>query len=125
MPGRPSSETNVMRARRAWGDPLPRWVAVLANKCDRNSRTRASEALGISSATISRLLSKSYGASTVEMERLVLAELAADTVACPVAGEIALRTCTRNRRRKGVPVNFLHHTFARACPACPNNSDKD
>lgn len=120
----PTNPTNLARAIEAWGTDMPRWVRILADACDRMTQRGAAEKLGVNSGTTSRLLARRYGASCDEMERKVLATFAGDTVACPLAGTIALKTCLRNRRRTGPAINFLHHEFARACPACPNNNDR-
>jgi hypothetical protein len=74
-----------------------------------------------SSGTISKLLNRKYPASTAEPERAVLAIYGGDDVHCPIWGPIPLQSCIRNRRRKGVARNPIHHQFADTCPACPNN----
>lgn len=126
IPG-PAS-TNMERATAAWGTDLPRWVRLLAIECDRASQRAVADRLGAggfacSSGTISKLLNRKYPASTAEPERAVLAIYGGDDVHCPIWGPIPLQSCIRNRRRKGVARNPIHHQFADTCPACPNNTD--
>lgn len=127
---------NLHRAEEAWGLPLPRWIALLAEECDRTSQRAAGAAIARSSGYVSRLVNRSYAGDYAEAEKLVLAAFGDDQVACPVVGApIPLKTCIRNRRRTGAPAagrpgaavapaSWLGHHFARTCPACPNNLDR-
>lgn len=120
--------TNLERAILAWGEPMPRWVRLLANACDQASQRVVAdriEAAGFrcSSATVSRLLNHRYGASYAEPERAVLAVYADDTSECPIFGPIPLAGCIRNRRRKHAPTNSVERLYAATCPTCPCNTD--
>jgi hypothetical protein len=75
-----------------------------------------------SSGTISKLLNRSIRPARPN-PNAVLAIYGGDDVHCPIWGPIPLQSCIRNRRRKGVARNPIHHQFADTCPACPNNSD--
>lgn len=123
MAGRPICETNVERARAAWGEELPRWIEILAAACDRTTQRRVADSLSRSSGYVSRLINRNYTGSWPEAEQLVLSTFSADTVECPVARQIALKVCIRFRRRKGTVINMVQRQFASACPTCPNNTD--
>lgn len=124
MPVPPAQNSvNLDNARAAWGGDLPRWVAMLATACDRTNQRAVADVLGVSGGYVSRLLNRKYAGSYPEAERLVLARFSSDTVDCPLAGAIALRTCIRNRRRKTPAVNFFHRQFDARCPSCPHNND--
>ncbi|SCW56038.1 hypothetical protein SAMN02927924_01355 [Sphingobium faniae] len=117
------SATNLERAAVAWGEDMPAWVRLLASACDTDNQRVVGERLGKSSGYISRIINRSYAGSYPEAERLVRATYGAEDVTCPLFGPIPLSSCMRNRRRKGPPRNQIHHQYAAACPACPNNSD--
>lgn len=116
--------TNVDRARAAWGADMPAWVRLLASACDVTNQRQVGEQLGKSSAWVSRILNRSYGAGYEEPELLVRAKFGTEDVVCPIWGPIALSTCVRNRRRDEPPRNHAHHLLAATCPTCPNNSDR-
>jgi hypothetical protein len=119
-----SAATNVAKAEAAWGATIPGWVRLLASASDAGGQRRVAERLGKSSAYVSRLINRSYGGSYEEAETLVRAAYGNEDVVCPIWGSIPLASCIRNRRRKGLPRNQVHHLHARHCPACPNNTDR-
>lgn len=119
----PATGANLNRAIAAWGEDLPDWVRMLASACDRSTQRAVADRLGKSGGFVSRLLNRCYGARYDEPEMLVRATFGAETVECPVMGEIPLAGCVRNRRRKGAPRNHLQQIWARSCPTCPLNTD--
>lgn len=119
-----NTDSNFDRAESGWGKPLPEWVRLLAAACDQTSQREVAGKLSKSSAYVSRLINRSYTGDMAEAESLVRATFGAETVRCPVMGEIPLAGCRSNRRRKGPAVNLLHRLWARHCPACPNNTDR-
>jgi hypothetical protein len=116
--------TNLEKAWAAWGKP-PEWVVILAKECDRTSQRSVADRLAISSSVVTRLISRTYGASHDGMEELVRAVIAKAEVECPAFGAIPLTSCIRNRRRKGPATNSLQRTFERHCPRCPLNPDRN
>ena len=120
--------TNLAKATAAWGDDMPRWVRLLASACDKATQRAVADRIraagfDCSSGTVSRLINCAYPASYSEPERAVLAVYSGDEVGCPLYGPIPLASCIRNRRRKGAPLNSVHHQYAATCPDCPNNTD--
>ena len=118
--------SNFDKARTAWGADMPEWVGILARACDEANQREVGNRLDRSSGYISRVINRTYAGSYEEAEQLVRSRLGAAVVACPIwAGEIPLAACIRNRRRKGSPRTKMHHTYARTCPRCPNNTDTE
>lgn len=119
-----NSLTNLDRARIAWGEDMPPWVRLLASACDAGNQRLVGERLDRSSGWVSRILNRNYAGSYEEAETIVRAAYGNEDVVCPLWGSIPLASCVRNRRRKGPPQNQAHLLHARACPTCPNNSDR-
>lgn len=118
--------SNLDKAHRAWGTTPPEWIAILARACDAANQREVGAKLERSSGYVSRIINRTYAGSYEEAEQLVRSRLGAAVVTCPIwAGEIPLAACIRNRRRKGSPRTKMHHTYARTCPACPNNTDTE
>jgi len=111
------------KARAAWGDPLPDWIAALAAECDRTSQGAAGKRLpraggsGYSAATINCVLGKSYGADLSVIEQAVRAALMSATVMCPVIGEMSSSACIEHQRAEWSPRNAV---IRDVCPICPH-----
>lgn len=117
---------NLAKAIAGWGEPLPEWVRMLAQACDRASQREAADRLGQSSATVSKVIRRVYAGDYAEIERKVRAAFSAERVLCPVTGAmIQLKTCLRNRRRQGPPREWLHGEYDRRCPNCTHNTDQE
>ena len=117
--------TNLGRAVVAWGEDMPDWVRLLAEACDRTNQRQVGERIKRSSGYISRVLRRDYAGSYDEAETLVRAAYGLENVECPVMGAIPLAGCVRNRRRTAPPTNHLHQLWARNCPTCPLNTDRE
>lgn len=116
--------SNQQRAASAWGNPMPEWVRLLAEACDRSSQGAVARELDRSNGYVNRLIHRTYAGSYPEAENIVRAKFSADEVACPLWGKIPLASCLQLRRRKAAPQNRMHQTCARTCPTCPNNTDR-
>lgn len=119
-----AGDSNLGKARLAWGAAMPAWVKLLAEACDRTSQREVAARLGKSGPYVSRILRNAYPGDMAEAERLVRAAYGAERVMCPLFGSMALKTCMRNRRRPHPARHEVHHAFDRTCPRCPNNTDK-
>lgn len=115
--------TNRDKASAAWAPDVPAWVLLLADSCDRTSQRIVGDQLGKSAGYVSRLINRSYAGSYPEAEQIVRARFGAEEVMCPLFGTMPLKTCIRNRRRQR-PANWAQVQLARACPDCPNNTDR-
>ena len=115
--------TNRDKALAAWGAEAPAWVLLLADECDRSGQRIAGNRIGYNSAVVSRIVNAKYPGDLAEVETLVRAALGAEQVMCPVFGVTPLKRCITNRRRTR-PANWAQVQLARACPDCPNNTDR-
>lgn len=121
-----SSATNLAKAAAAWAPDMPEWVRLLASACDATNQRAVAEKLGKSNGYVSRLINRSYAGSYSEAEVQVRAAFGREGVICPVWGEaIPLSSCLRIRRRKDPPDNQARRLYARVCPTCPNNTDRE
>ncbi len=80
--------------------PAAPWLQALRAEKDRTSGARTAERLGVSEATVSQVLSGTYKANAVRIERRVRGELMGEQVDCPVLMEISLRVCQDVQERK-------------------------
>lgn len=76
----------ITKARRAWGDAMPDWVATIAVRADATSQTAVGRLLGVSQATVSTIVANKYPADTFEMEQRVRTRLEVTPVAVVRAG---------------------------------------
>jgi hypothetical protein len=119
----PRKTVSADKARAAWGDPLPDWIAVLAAECDRTSqgavgaRLRRPGGQSYSAATVNCVLGKTYGADLAVIEEAVRSALMAATVDCPVVGEMPISACRNHQRAGWSPRNAM---IRDACPTCPH-----
>lgn len=80
--------------------PAAPWLQALRAERDRTSGGRTADRLGVSEATVSQVLSGSYKANPVRIERRVRGELLGEQCECPVLMEISLRVCQDVQERK-------------------------
>jgi hypothetical protein len=115
------SSKSIDRARLAWGNRLPDWIAALAWHCDRaSSQGKVAEQLGISSAAVNQVLGNVYGGRLDRVQARVRGELMREVVTCPVLGEISKRDCLDYQYRKFRPTNPARVALFKACKTCPN-----
>lgn len=117
--------TNLDRAVAAWGDTMPDWIRMLANAADRTNQRAVEIKLNRKGGYVSKILNRRYAGSYEEAETLVRVTFGSDQVECPIMGSIPLGSCVRNRRRRSPPVNQMHHLWARSCPTCALNTDRE
>jgi hypothetical protein len=112
---------SIDKARAAWGDPLPDWIAALAAECDRTSQGATGKRLprsggsGYSAATINCVLGKSYGADRTVIEPSVRPAPMSPPVDCPVIGEMSASACIEHQRAEWSPRNAV---IRDVCPSC-------
>jgi hypothetical protein len=90
--------TALEKARRHWGAEMPEWIAELAGACDAASQNKVARKLGCSASVVSQVLSRSYRGSLETVEQRVRGALMAETLICPVMGEIRRSLCVDNQR---------------------------
>ena len=119
-----------VRERLLPGGAEPDWLARLRQQAQDTSQERAAQLVGISPATLSQVLSGSYGASTARIERRVRGELMGAECECPVMGDVSTRVCQEVQERKQPSAGNPQHMqawfacrgigrFAKAGP-CPH-----
>lgn len=111
---------NLEKALVAWGDPLPEWIAALAEACDADNQTVVGKLLGYSGAVVSMVLSNKYGGDMIRFEALVRGALMAETVHCPTLQEISRDRCQYWQKRpfstaSGNAVR-MYHACRSGCP---------
>lgn len=118
--------SHLAKAQAAWGNALPDWVKVLAQRCDETSQSRAAGLVGYSAATLSYVIGNRYGGDMPAVEERVRATLMASTIICPEMGELSLAQCLEWRKRAEhfQPTSSLRRIMLSACRACPRNVGK-
>ena len=114
--------TALDKAKLAWGDKMPDWVEVLAKACDAENQKGVANRLGKSGALISQTLANKYGGDMEAVEQLVRGMLMAQTVDCPVVGELATDQCQTHQNAKYSGHNPQSVSFYKACRNnCPHS----
>jgi hypothetical protein len=108
-------------ARAAWGDALPDWVQLLAEECIRTSQNRVAKRLNRSASLVSAVLRAKYSGDMGAVEDVVRGVYMAQTVQCPVLGEISTADCRdwMAKSRSFSNENSERVRMFRACRACP------
>jgi transcriptional regulator with PAS, ATPase and Fis domain len=112
----------VRKARAAWGKDLPDWVQELARQCDKSSQAQVARLLGNSTTVVSRLLSNAYPGNVNKLEAKVRGHFLAETVACPVLGDIPRQRCIAEQDKPLTFQNPLRKRVHEACRSgCPHS----
>ncbi len=122
------SQSAVKRARAAWGERLPDWVAELAAACDATSQNRVAKRVGYSAATISQVLSRTYRGDMARVEQAVRGVLMHETVNCPVLGELPQHVCLDNQKKAArglIGTSSWRTRLTRTCPTCQHASKRE
>lgn len=116
-------QSNLEKAQLAWGDCLPDYIAVLAERCDETTQRAVGRILGFHASAVSKLINRNYEAGYDELEIKIRRVLMNVPVACPTFGEIPLASCLNIRRQKPERLDMAERNFASACARCSLNSD--
>lgn len=103
------------RARQRYGSRHD-WLTALRAACERSSQARVAEKLGVSDTTLSQVLSGTYRASTLRIERRVRGVLLGETCQCPVMYDPPLHLCQQVQERKFEQI--ANPQYAQAWLAC-------
>lgn len=120
----PEKKDFVAVVRSTWGDDLPRWVMVLAERCTEERQAAVAKRLEVSASMISAVLANTYtakGGSTVGLEAKVRGAYMGETVACPVLGEIGTDRCLDEIDQPFRATSAMRAQLFHACRKCPNN----
>lgn len=111
----------VLKARDAWGDDLPDWVAGLARECAKTSQNQVARRMSYSASLVSNVLGRKYPGDLAGVRDRYLGIYEAKTVDCPEMGNVPLDRCQdwRKRARHLQPGNAMNVRMFRACNRCP------
>jgi len=113
----------VARATAAWGNALPDWVLVLAETCQKSTQSAVAKRLSYSPAVVSAVLSNSYQKGDMaKLEQMVRGALMAETVVCPMLGDVARNVCLDWQSKPYSPTSSHRVTMYRACRDGCHNS---
>lgn len=88
-----------------------------------NSQSKVAEELSVSTATISMLLKDKYPGNVELMEQRIRGQFMAETVRCPVMGDLSKRSCLDNQALPMAFTNPVRAALGRACKTCPHRKD--
>lgn len=104
------------KARAAWGESLPDWIAALAEVCDKRGTQRAvADLLDVSPALVCLALSNKHHAALDYIKARVEARLMISIIPCPVRGMISRQDCEREQARPLITTNPERVRLYRAC----------
>jgi hypothetical protein len=111
------------KARAAWGDGLPQWVADLAAECDRTSQNKVALRMKRSAALISQVIGHKYPGDLAAVEEVFKGVFQAEVVTCPALGEMPANECRdwRAKAARFVSINSMRVQMYRACNRCPRH----
>lgn len=115
-----ASPDNLLRRVSERLSDTDNWLGALRAECERTSQAQAAQRIGCSGTTVSQVLSGSYAASPIRIERRVRGELMGAQCNCPVMGDVSTRVCQdvqeRTPGKHGAGIGNPQH--AQAWHAC-------
>lgn len=115
--GANSPRQAIATASTAWGPDMPDWLLVLATACDRASQSKVAKQLGYSGSVVSAVLNRKYNGDYLSVEKSIRGALMAETLGCPVLGDISTKLCLEHqkRARSFQPTSSLRVRLYKAC----------
>lgn len=107
----------------------PKALPADVKKALQDAVTRASsqrlvgDDLGYSAAVISQALRDAYVGDVATLEQRIRGKYMAETVACPVLGDLPRNNCLDNQRRPLAFTNPVRVALHSACKTCPNRRE--
>ena len=105
-------------------DERPDWIQALDEACKASSQGAVARRLGVSSSAVCAMLKGTYQADTYRMETRVRGALMAETVECPLLGELPTDQCVEEQGM-GFHLNPHRASLYIACKTCPNAISKE
>lgn len=90
---------------------------------DASSQRVVGDALGYSAAVISQALRGTYAGDVETLAQRIRGKYMAETVDCPVMGQLPRNNCLDNQRRPLAFTNPQRVALFRACKSCPHRKD--
>lgn len=118
---------NAEKAQSSWGEDISDWIMILAEACDRESQTAVARKVGYSGSAVSQVLSNTYQKGDISrFEQAVRGALMAETVICPVMGDLPRNVCLSWQRKPFATTNAHRVRMHQACRSgCPFSLLKD
>lgn len=107
------------KARAAWGD-VPDWIAELCRLADQVGLGGCERRIGYSRSAISTVISRKYLGDLDRVEAMVRGALMAETVTCPVLGEIGRDRCLTEQKTPFRATSAFRAQLFHACKTCIN-----
>lgn len=118
---RPTGPSFVDKAMAAW-TPAPEWVVELARLADAEGLGGAEKRIGYSRSAISTVINRKYAGDLGRVEQMVRGVLMAETVLCPVLGELPRNRCLDWQKKPYAPTSSHRVQMYVACQSCPNSA---
>lgn len=99
----------------------PSWLDVLAAECRRTSQSAAADRIGVSEAVVSQVLKGKYPGRVDRVQARVEGALMAQTVTCPILGDLQRNECLDHQVRPFAATNSQRVALWRMCKTCPNS----
>lgn len=107
------------KAAAAWGD-VPDWLSELCRLADQAGLAGAGKRVGYAPSAISTVISRKYQGDYGRVEEMVRGALMAETVNCPVQGEMGRDRCLEWQRKPFAATSSQRVRMFRACKTCIN-----
>lgn len=116
------TRTFVIKIKDHWTQ-IPDWILALAEACDASTQSQIAIRLGVSNALISTVLRNQYPGDVERIETMVRGVLLAETVICPVVGEISKNRCLENQSKTHFGTDSFGSRLRKACRngTCPHS----
>lgn len=121
LPGKAAVD-HLAKAHAAWGASIPEWIITLAEACCRSSQSAVAKELGYSGSAISLVIGNKYNGDLVSIEQMVRGALMAETVRCPILGELPRNVCQSWQKKPFATTSSHRIRMHQACNGgCPNS----
>ncbi len=117
QPGAGSPRQSLVTAEAAWGNDLDDWIVVLATACDNKSQNMIAKKMGYSGSVVSSVINRTYKGDYKAVEKATRGCFMAETLECPVLGELKLHICLGHQKRAVNlnPTSGMRVQLAKAC----------
>lgn len=113
------------KAQNAWPQPqLPAEVEALAIACNAATASGVAARIGYSAAVVSQVLARKYPGDITAVFARIRGALMAETLICPVLGEIGTDRCLSEQKRPFAATNSTRARLFHACKTCPNRRER-
>jgi hypothetical protein len=115
---RPVGRSFAEKAAEAWG-LVPEWVAELVALADAEGLGGAGKRIGYSASAVSTIIARKYAGDLPRVEQMVRGALMAETVDCPVLGDIGRDRCLTEQKEPFRATSRLRTQLFHTCKTCP------